>query len=161
MFEDDVIELLASLPLGMGEMLLAYIGTYTALSMPVIIEFIIVITLSLGRVDGVLLASGLFTLWCIALEISILLGLTIKNKLKLDPLLSLILLATVVFTPAFYSINSLENPFRAAVLVNPLTHVVLIIRASMGIDEGVSPITSLACLGIAQITLAIALLFKM
>ena len=160
MFEDDVVELIASLPLGMGELIWAYIGAYTLLSAPAIIGSTTIIALSIGKVDGVYLAVGLSMLWCLAIETGILLGLSIRNKLKLDPLLSLLLLATIMLTPAFYSTNSLENPFRAAILANPLTHIVLLIRASIGIYEGVDPTTSLTYLGVAQATLATVLLPK-
>ncbi len=141
MFSDDVIELIASLPISLKSLILAYIGTYTMLSLPLITVPVIVLVFYLQRgVNMILLVFGLTTLWYLALALSILLGLTVRNKLKLDPLLSILLLTVIILTPAFYPISNVTGLFRSIVLVNPLTHIVLILRASVGVYSGI-PLT--------------------
>ncbi len=159
MFSDDIIELLASLPVSMREIVLAYAGTYTMLSLPLMIGPAIILALS-EKLNVMVLVVGLFMLWCLALNVSFLLGLIVRNKLKLDPLLSITLLAVIMLTPAFYSINNVTGLLKLIILANPLTHVVLVIRASIGVSEGVPLAISLIYLSLIIVVLTTALLLK-
>ncbi len=135
MFSDDVVELLASLPISIRELVIAYILTYTLLSIPLVVGLTVLFILNSAYLNVGLLLLGILGLWCLASTTGIVLGFTVRNKLKLDPLLSILLLVVIVITPAFYPIKNTIGPFKILILANPLTHVVSIIRASIGINE--------------------------
>jgi ABC-type polysaccharide/polyol phosphate export permease len=144
LFEDEVLELVASLPIGFQELILSIILSYVILSLPAVLASIIGLIAVAGITRPLLMVTGLLFMYAVSIISGVITGLSVRNVRKLDPLLQVLVFLAIIFTPAFYEIP--DNIYVIPLAANPLTHVVVLLRASIGIASTITPIISLTYL---------------
>lgn len=156
MFDDQIIELVASLPIGPRALIASYVLAYTLLSAPATLISLAVLGATSGIAEPLALVAGLLLTYAISTLLGILIGLLVRNKLKLDPILSTLLFLVVVLTPAFYAPESASGMYQL-LLLNPLTHVLFLMRVGVGMGAPLPVADSLAYLaGTAALTALLA-----
>ncbi|MEM1732789.1 MAG: ABC transporter permease [Desulfurococcaceae archaeon] len=160
-FDENVVELYASLPTGFSEIILSYVLTYLVFSIPVLFGFLLVISKYTAMVNWPYLLIGLVYLLTLCSLIGIWLGLYIKNRLILEPLLSLMLIAVIVFTPAYYRLTNVSGPLRLITLVNPVTHVVNLLRTGVNMCEGIETSFSILYLTLIVMVISISIVLRL
>lgn len=145
--QPEVLELYATLPIGMGQAALGVVIAYVVLVIP---QSVVLLGLSswwAGRANPGMLVAGavtsviaLFALWTA-------LGLLVRNPFKAQGMFSLIAWALLLFSPIYYEMKDLPFAYRALLLVNPVTHALNVIRPFLGMDMQISYLVSFLYLG--------------
>ncbi|MGC9103867.1 MAG: hypothetical protein ACP5JF_03630 [Candidatus Methanodesulfokora sp.] len=130
LFEDDILELAASLPITFHELILSYILSYVLYSLPITLILIITLAITTSIPRPLLMMAGLLFMYTIDILSGVIIGLLVRNIRKLDPLLQVLVFLAVILTPAFYEIPS---DIYIILLMNPLTHVIVLLKASINI----------------------------
>jgi ABC-2 type transport system permease protein len=130
LMEPEVVELYSTLPVNYSDIIISYTLVYVILALPQSFLSLGLSALNVNSVNlwlvgtGVVLGIILFGLMAISL------GLFINNPYKAQGVVPLIGWLMLLLSPAYYHI---KNYYMLAVLmVNPVTHVLNIIRAGLG-----------------------------
>jgi len=135
-FEEQVLESYVLLPVPFWEVVVSVVVTQGLIGIPSLVVGLVIIFLVSRSIHIPLLLAGLILLYLVYSSLSILLGMQVKSRIKLDPLLITLMMLTIIITPAYYRLLYVSEPYRTLLLLNPLTHIVIILRASVGVNEG-------------------------
>ncbi len=160
MFEEQVLETLALLPVPFWEIMASQLLALALAGAASISVGIVGLWYVSGSLDLVLLLVGFALVFAIYTPLAVLAGITIRSRVKLQSILSFLNLLVVIATPAFYRLQYVGDPYRTLLLVNPLTHVVAVLRAAVGIPEGVPKTLSIAYVASTSLALSVLIWYK-
>lgn len=160
MFEEQVLEIYASLPVSLRELLVSTVISQLVFSAPAIAVSLVALKALATTVDTVYVVVSVVLSLLFFSALAVALGLVFKSRYKLDSLLTVLMMLLVVATPLYYKLGSVEGYLKIALLVNPVTHMVCLLREGVGVSEGVSPWVSAAYLVVASITLVVLVFYK-
>ena len=135
-FEEQVLESYVLLPVPFWEVILSTILAQVLVSIPPLVVGLIMLFLVSSTINILLLVAGLAVIPVIYNSLGVLLGAKVRNMIKLNPLLVALMMITIIATPVYYRLLYVSEPYRTLLLLNPLTHVVVVLRASVGVYEG-------------------------
>lgn len=159
-FEEQVLELHASLPISLTALFASYVVSQLIFSAPAITLGIVALYAVVGSFNWPYIILCLFISLTLFPHLAILLGLTVKSRYKLEPVLTSLITLVVVATPLYYRLTSIYEPWRSALLLNPITHVISLLRLGTGIHEGIPTIYSIVYLGSLTLLLSTITLYK-
>ena len=134
-FEDQVLESYALLPVPFWEIIASLIVTQALIgTVPLTLGLVALRSVS-SSINIPLLLAGLVLIFVTYTPLAILLGVTVRNRIRLDPLLVFLMMIVIITTPAYYRLLYVSEPYKTLLLVNPLTHIVIILRSSVGVSE--------------------------
>lgn len=158
-FEEQVLELHASLPVSIRELLVSNVLAQIIFATPPILIGIIALAL-ICKLNILYVMSSMLLAMTIFSSMALLLGISIKNRFKLEPILTLLMLLVVIATPLYYGLSTVNNFFKTILLLNPVTHIVCLLRLGVGLYEDVPPEISYLYLVLIVISLVSFLLYK-
>jgi ABC-2 type transport system permease protein len=131
--QPEVLELYAVLPARMELMVVGAVAAYALVVLPQVV-ILVGLTAGLARTGAkaLLAVPGMLLGFLFLAILGVFLGTLIKNPFKaqgLFPLLSWILLLSA---PVYYQAEGLPRAYIAVLLLNPLTHVLNVIRPHLG-----------------------------
>jgi len=159
-FEEQVLELYASLPISLGELLASIVASQLVFAAPALVFGLMTLSLVTSWVNPAYVVASILLSISVFSTLAVLLGLLFKSRYKLDPVLTLLMMLVVVVSPLYYKLGSLSSYWKVALMVNPITHMICLVREGVGLSEGVSPITSIAYLASLLVALIALLLYK-
>lgn len=158
MFEEQVLELYASLPASLREIILSIIASQLVFAAPAVASGLIALSMIVGDMNALYVVASTLLSLAVFSTLAVLLGLTFKSRHRLDPVLTLSMMLVVVASPLFYRLEVVPEYWRAVLLVNPITHMICLLREGVGFSEAVSPAVSLSYL-LALLVAFLALVF--
>jgi len=87
---------------------------------------------------------SIFFLLCL----SVYLGLSLKNLFIANGILQLLSWILILFSPIYYNFETLNSTFKYALLVNPVTHLLNIVRIPLGFAPMISMWVSYVYVGL-------------
>jgi ABC-type polysaccharide/polyol phosphate export permease len=124
------------LPVPFWEVILSVILAQVLVSIPPLVVGLVMLFLVSSTINTLLLVAGLAVILVIYNSLGVLLGAKVRSMIKLNPLLVALMMITIIATPVYYRLLYVSEPYRTLLLLNPLTHVVVVLRASVGVYEG-------------------------
>ncbi|MEM4481970.1 MAG: ABC transporter permease [Desulfurococcaceae archaeon] len=159
-FEEQVLELHASLPISLRELFASYIVSQLLFSIPPVALGVALLLVAAGGLNWIYVFLSLLISALLFPNIAVLLGLTVRNRYRLEPLLTLLIILLAIATPLYYTLKGIYQPWRTVMLFNPFTHIVCLLRLSVGFQEGVPVSYSLAYLISLTLLLTAVTLYK-
>lgn len=153
MFEEQALELYATLPISLRALLASNVISQLIFSSVPTALGIAMLTLTASSVSGVYIALGLLYSITIFSLTALILGLGIRNRYKLDPVLTFLMMIVVIATPLYYRLSGTIPLLRAALITNPVTHIVCLLRLGIGLNEGIPVEVSILYLTILSFAL--------
>jgi ABC-type polysaccharide/polyol phosphate export permease len=93
--------------------------------------------------------------------LAVLLAVTVKRAMTLSSILSFSAFVLIIASPVFYRLLYVSEPYRALLLLNPLTHIVVVLRSGSGLQEGFPAVSSIALLTLMSSALWVLLWYKL
>lgn len=147
--QPQVLELYAVFPVRMELMVAGAVAAYALLVSP---QAVVLMGVSIGFAHtgkrALLAVPGAFLGLLFLASLGVFLGTLVRNPYKaqgLFPLLSWILLLTA---PVYYPVENLPKTYAILILLNPLTHVLNVIRSPLGFAPLLNPYLSIGVLGV-------------
>jgi len=160
-FEEQVLESYALLPVPFWEIIASLILTQALIgTAPLILGLVMLRSVS-SSINISPLLAGLVLIFVIYTLLAILLGVTVRSRIRLDPLLVFLMMIVIITTPAYYRLLHVSEPYKTLLLVNPLTHIVVILRSSVGVSECVPVEFSILYTTLFSILLCIFVWYKL
>jgi len=161
MFEEQVLETLALLPVPFWEIMVSQLLALALVGTASLSVGLVGLWYVSGGADLALLIVGFALVFSLYIPLAVLVGITVKSRVKLQSLLSILSFLIVIVTPAFYRLAYIGEPYRTLLLVNPLAHVTAVLRAAVGIPEGVSETLSIAYATLTSLALSVIIWYKL
>jgi len=160
-FEEQVLESYSLLPVPFWEIIVSQILTQALIgAIPLAVGLIILRCVS-SNIDISLLITGLVLEFTIYTPLAILLGVSVRSRIRLDPLLVFLMMLVIIATPAYYRLLYVSEPYKTLLLVNPLTHIVLVLRSAVKISEGFPLIFSILYTTLFSTILCVLVWYKL
>ncbi|WP_242837256.1 ABC transporter permease [Alkaliphilus transvaalensis] len=141
LMEAEVLELYSTIIVNKTQLIIALVLNYLVLSIPqIIIAGILAVVYStqvnvLKFIFSIILAGIFFA------SIGVFIGLVIKNKYKASGIVPYINIIFLVITPIYYRLDNMNRYFVYLYSINPIVHILNIMRESIGIKGLNSGIT--------------------
>ncbi|MEM1719315.1 MAG: hypothetical protein QW432_02990 [Desulfurococcaceae archaeon] len=146
MFEEQALELYATLPVSLRVLLASNVISQLIFSSTPVVLGVVALVLIAGNVHGAYMALGLVYSTTIFSFTALILGLSVRSRYKLEPVLMSLMMLVIVATPLYYRLFGLTKPLREILVANPVTHIVCLLRLGIGLSEGVPAEVSIAYL---------------
>lgn len=153
MFEEQALELYATLPISLRALLASNVISQLIFSSMPLILGTIALVLASNSVLGAYIVLGLLYSTAIFSFTALILGLSIRSRYKLDPVLTFLMMIVVIATPLYYRLSGVAKSLRAVLVVNPVTHIVCLLRLGIGLNEGVPVEVSISYLTVFLLVL--------
>lgn len=153
MFEEQALELYATLPISLRTLLASIVISQLIFSSIPVVLGIVALVLIVSDVRGAYIALGLLYSITIFSFTALILGLSIRSRYKLDPVLTSLMMIVVIATPLYYRLSGITMPLRAVLIANPVTYVVCLLRLGIGLNEGIPAEASIAYLTVLSLIL--------
>lgn len=131
--EPHVLELYAVFPVSLALMVVGAVVAYALIVFPQVAIFMgLTIWFAHTGKRAILAVPGMFLCLLFLASLGVFLGTQVRNPFKaqgLFPLLSWILILTA---PVYYQVENLPKTYVILILLNPLTHVLNVIRSPLG-----------------------------
>jgi len=135
-FEEQVLESYVLLPVPFWEIIASTVLAQALIGIPPLLVGITLLLLVSSNINIPLLLVGLTLILVVYTSLGILLGVKVKSRIKLDPILVTLMMFTIIATPVYYRLLYVNEPYRTIILLNPLTHITIVLRAALNIYEG-------------------------
>lgn len=138
LLQPEVLELYATLFITIPQTVLSLSLTYMLISMPGIILSAVLLVIYGKLANLLLFIIGIVISVLAILLLGIFLGLLIRNMFKAQGIIPLLSWALLLIAPVYYKIQNLNLLYKVILLINPVTHMLNILRISLGFPEIVS-----------------------
>jgi ABC-type polysaccharide/polyol phosphate export permease len=136
MFEEQIFESYFLMPIPFHEILMAAALMQILINIPPTLMSLIMLTYISANTNFPLLLSGILLTYAFFIPPAILLAIKVKRRMLLESFLMILMLIMIMATPAFYRLQYISEPYKTLLLANPLTHLIIMLRASIGLMEG-------------------------
>lgn len=134
--QPEVLELYSTFSITFPQIVVSQCITYTLLTLPLILAAFLYVILSLESVNILLFISGIVIGIFVLLLLSVSLGLLMNNLFLANGLYQIISVFLIIFSPSFFDMQTLNKFFQTLLLLNPITHVLNILRSPLNISLG-------------------------
>ena len=134
--QPEVLELYSTFSITFPQILVSQCITYTLLTLPLILAAFLYVILSLESVNILLFISGIVIGIFVLLLLSVSLGLLMNNLFLANGLYQIVSMFLIIFSPSFFDMQTLNKFFQTLLLLNPITHVLNILRSPLNISLG-------------------------
>jgi len=160
-FEEQVLESYALLPVSFWEIVISQILAQALIGIIPLAVGLVVLKCISSNINIPLLITGLTLEFAIYTPLAILLGISVRNRIRLDPLLVFLMMFIVIATPSYYRLLYIGDIYKTLLLINPLTHVVLVLRSAVGVYEGFPLVFSIIYSILFSTLLCVLVLYKL
>jgi len=134
--QPQVLELYSTFSITFPQIVVSQCITYTLLTFPLILAAFLYVILSLKSVNILLFISGIVIGIFVLLLLSVSLGLLMNNLFLANGLCQIVSVFLIIFSPSFFGMQTLNKFFQTLLLLNPITHVLNILRSPLNISLG-------------------------
>jgi len=134
--QPQVLELYSTFSITFPQIVVSQCITYTLLTLPLILAAFLYVILSLKSVNILLFISGIVIGIFVLLLLSVSLGLLMNNLFLANGLCQIVSVFLIIFSPSFFGMQTLNKFFQTLLLLNPITHVLNILRSPLNISLG-------------------------
>lgn len=134
--QPEVLELYSTFSITFPQIVVSQCITYTLLTLPLILAAFLYVILSLESVNILLFISGIVIGIFVLLLLSVSLGLLMNNLFLANGLYQIVSMFLIIFSPSFFDMQTLNKFFQTLLLLNPITHVLNILRSPLNISLG-------------------------
>ncbi|NLI55754.1 ABC transporter permease [bacterium] len=134
--QPQVLELYSTFSITFPQIVVSQCITYTLLTLPLILAAFLYVILSLKSVNILLFISGIVIGIFVLLLLSVSLGLLMNNLFLANGLCQIVSVFLIIFSPSFFGMQTLNKFFQTLLLLNPITHVLNIMRSPLNISLG-------------------------
>ncbi|MBP9019583.1 MAG: ABC transporter permease [Bacteroidales bacterium] len=134
--QPEVLELYSTFSITFPQIVVSQCITYTLLTLPLILAAFLYVILSLESVNILLFISGIVIGIFVLLLLSVSLGLLMNNLFLANGLYQIVSVFLIIFSPSFFDMQTLNKFFQTLLLLNPITHVLNILRSPLNISLG-------------------------
>lgn len=134
--QPQVLELYSTFSITFPQIVVSQCITYTLLTLPLILAAFLYVILSLKSVNILLFISGIVIGIFVLLLFSVSLGLLMNNLFLANGLCQIVSVFLIIFSPSFFGMQTLNKFFQTLLLLNPITHVLNILRSPLNISLG-------------------------
>lgn len=134
--QPEVLELYSTFSITFPQIVVSQCITYTLLTLPLILAAFLYVILSLESVNILLFISGIVIGIFVLLLLSVSLGLLMNNLFLANGLCQIVSVFLIIFSPSFFGMQTLNKFFQTLLLLNPITHVLNILRSPLNISLG-------------------------
>ena len=156
--EPQVLELYSTFSITFPQIILSQSLTYVILTLPIVLLTFIYVSLSLKQVNILLLAFGIIFSILVLLLLSISLGLIMNNLFLANGVLQILSVILIIFSPAYFDANTLNRTIQILLLLNPVTHILNILRSPLAISANFDILWSYGILFVLSIALILFIL---
>lgn len=134
--QPQVLELYSTFSITFPQIVVSQCITYTLLTLPLILAAFLYVILSLKSVNILLFISGIVIGIFVLLLLSVSLGLLMNNLFLANGLYQIVSVFLIIFSPSFFDMQTVNKFFQTLLLLNPITHVLNILRSPLNISLG-------------------------
>lgn len=134
--QPQVLELYSTFSITFPQIVVSQCITYTLLTFPLILAAFLYVILSLKSVNILLFISDIVIGIFVLLLLSVSLGLLMNNLFLANGLCQIVSVFLIIFSPSFFGMQTLNKFFQTLLLLNPITHVLNILRSPLNISLG-------------------------
>lgn len=162
MFEPQIFETYYLMPQSFPEIIASFIAvTVLLISMPPVALCSLALAWTVGIVDVPVYLAGIVLMYAFFVPLAVLLAVTVKRAMTLSSILSFLMFVVIIASPVFYRLLYVSEPYRALLLLNPLTHIVVVLRSGSGLQEGFPAVSSITLLTLMSSALWVLLWYKL
>ncbi len=140
--QQEALELYSTYAIPFPSIIISVCLSYFLITLPIILIVLGYVVATAQSVNWFFLICGMLLTIVFLLLISVHLGLAMKNLFIANGLFQIITWALILLAPIYYSLELLNSIFRGILLVNPVSHLLNLLRAPLGFESSVNLVYS-------------------
>lgn len=149
--QKEVLELYSTYAITFPQVVISICLTYVLIVLPIIVVVLPFVLMHAVRASHLMVLMGVIVSIFFLLCLSAYLGLSLKNLFIANGILQLLSWILILFSPIYYNFETLNSTFKYALLVNPVTHLLNIVRIPLGFAPMISMWVSYVYVGLLTI----------
>jgi len=146
--QKEVLELYSTYAITFPQVVISICLTYVLIVLPIIVVVLPFVLMHAVRASHLMVLMGVIVSIFFLLCLSVYLGLSLKNLFIANGILQLLSWILILFSPIYYNFETLNSTFKYALLVNPVTHLLNIVRIPLGFAPMISMWVSYVYVGL-------------
>jgi ABC-2 type transport system permease protein len=138
MRQQEVLELYSTYAISFPTIVISECLSYVLITLPIVLIVLGYIVATAQSIHWLLLICGVLLTIVFLLLFSVYLGLAMKNMFIANGLFQVITWVLILLAPIYYSFEALSPIFRGILLINPITHLLNMVRVPLGILPSVN-----------------------
>lgn len=140
--QQEALELYSTYAILFPSIIISVCLSYFLITLPIVLIVLGYVVATAQSVNWFFLICGMLLTIVFLLLISVYLGLAMKNLFIANGLFQIITWALILLAPIYYSLEPLNPIFRGILLVNPVSHLLNLLRAPLGFESSVNLVYS-------------------
>lgn len=136
--QKEVLELYSTYAITFPQVVISICLTYVLIVLPIIVVVLPFVLMHAVSASVLMVLLGIIVSIFFLLCLSVYLGLSLKNLFIANGILQLLSWILILFSPIYYNFETLNSTFKYALLVNPVTHLLNIVRIPLGFAPMIS-----------------------
>ena len=128
----EVLELYSTYAISFPAIVVSECLSYVLITTPIVLVVLGYIVLSSQSINWLLLVCGVLLTLVFLLLFSVYLGLAMKNMFIANGLFQVITWILILLAPIYYNLETLSPIFKGILLINPITHLLNMVRVPLG-----------------------------
>ena len=149
--QKEVLELYSTYAITFPQVVISICLTYVLIVLPIIVVVLPFVLMHAVSASVLMVLLGIIVSIFFLLCLSVYLGLSLKNLFIANGILQLLSWILILFSPIYYNFETLNSTFKYALLVNPVTHLLNIVRIPLGFAPMISMWVSYVYVGLITI----------
>ena len=149
--QKEVLELYSTYAITFPQVVISICLTYVLIVLPIIVVVLPFVLMHAVSASVLMVLLGIIVSIFFLLCLSVYLGLSLKNLFIANGILQLLSWILILFSPIYYNFETLNSTFKYALLVNPVTHLLNIVRIPLGFAPMISMWVSYVYVGLLTI----------
>jgi len=136
--QKEVLELYSTYAITFPQVVISICLTHVLIVLPIIVVVLPFVLMHAVSASVLMVLLGIIVSIFFLLCLSVYLGLSLKNLFIANGILQLLSWILILFSPIYYNFETLNSTFKYALLVNPVTHLLNIVRIPLGFAPMIS-----------------------
>ena len=128
----EVLELYSTYAISFPAIVISECLAYILITTPIVLIVLGYIVFTSQSINWLLLICGVLLTIVFLLLISVYLGLAMKNLFIANGLFQVITWILILLAPIYYNLDPLSSVFKGILLINPVTHLLNMVRVPLG-----------------------------
>jgi len=138
MRQQEVLELYSTYAISFPTIVISECLAYVLITLPIVLIVLGYIVATSQVINWLLLICGVLLTIVFLLLISVYLGLAMKNMFIANGLFQVITWVLILLAPIYYNFETLNPIFKGILLINPVTHLLNMVRVPLGFSPSVN-----------------------
>lgn len=149
--QKEVLELYSTYAITFPQVVISICLTYVLIVLPIIVVVLPFVLMHAVSASVLMVLLGIIVSIFFLICLSVYLGLSLKNLFIANGILQLLSWILILFSPIYYNFETQNSTFKYALLVNPVTHLLNIVRIPLGFAPMISMWVSYVYVGLLTI----------